>query len=250
VALYDLGYRVAGVLNMFIIMPFSLSLMPIAYKIYGKPGDKRYYSKLMTYLTYIMIWGGLGLSIYSKEIIILFSQNPDYWPSYVVVPIVVFAYVFSGMRMLVVLGQFLTKNTGSIATTTIMAALLNIILNFIFIPLYGLIAAAYTTLISFIFLFFISDRISDRYYHIPFEYQKLVKIIIVGCILYFLAVFIPIRILLLSIFVKLILLLSFPFILFVLNFYEKVEVQSIIGFIRKWKHFRELKNYIMKDDGL
>lgn len=250
VALYDLGYRVAGSLNMFIIMPFSLSLMPIAYKIYGKPGDKRYYSKLMTYLTYIMIWGGLGLSIYSEEIIKLFSRNPQYWPAYLVVPIVVFAYVLSGMRMLVVLGQFLTKNTGSIATTTVYAALLNIVLNFIFIPIYGFIAAAYTTLISFIFLFLISDRISDRYYHIPFEYRKLGKIIVVGCLLYFLAVVIPIKIFFLSILYKFIFLLAFPFVLYLLNFYERVEVQSILGFIRKWKNFREWKNFIIKDRSL
>ena len=32
--LYELGYRVAGVVNMFVIMPFGLTLMPIAYKIY------------------------------------------------------------------------------------------------------------------------------------------------------------------------------------------------------------------------
>ncbi|MDX1373639.1 MAG: oligosaccharide flippase family protein, partial [Nitrososphaeraceae archaeon] len=72
--LYELGYRVAGIINMFIIMPFGLTLMPIAYKIYKQDGDKEYYKKLKTYVAFILVWAGLAISFYSKEIVLLFAS--------------------------------------------------------------------------------------------------------------------------------------------------------------------------------
>jgi O-antigen/teichoic acid export membrane protein len=81
VGLYDLGYRVAGALNMFVIVPLSLTLVPQAYKMFGKTGDKRFYSKVLTYLTFGLVWIGLALSLFSKEIIKLLAQKQSFWPS-------------------------------------------------------------------------------------------------------------------------------------------------------------------------
>jgi hypothetical protein len=36
--------------------------------------------------------------------------------------------------------------------------------------------------------------------------------------------------------------ISFPFILYLFNFYEPVEIQSIKGFLAKWAQFRNLKS--------
>ena len=54
--------------------------------------------------------------------------------------------------------EYFHKKTKMIATATIIAAILNIILNFIFIPLYGSVAAAYTTLVSYIVSFILHSR--------------------------------------------------------------------------------------------
>ncbi len=241
VALYDLGYRVAGTLNMFLIMPFTLSLMPNAYKMFGKPDDKRYYSKLMTYLCFILIWGGLFLSLFSEELIKIFALNPDYWPSYEVVPVIIFSYVFSGLLLVALLGQYLTKNTKNIAFTTILAALLNVGLNLVFIPRFGYIAAAYTTLISYFILFIISYLISNKYYNVPFEIIKMLKIFVIGIGLYFLIINLPFDNIFIRALVKLIAVLIFPFILYMWKFYEKSELRAIAGFVKKWKNIKKWK---------
>jgi O-antigen/teichoic acid export membrane protein len=227
VALYDLGYRVAGVLNMFIIMPFTLTLLPSAYKMYGKEGDKRYYSKLLTYFTFILVWGGLALSLFAEELIQLFALNKDYWPSYKVVPLVIFGYIFSGMRLVAVLGQFLTRNLKSLIPLSLSAAFVNIVLNFVFIPIYGLIAAAYTTLLSFLFLYLLSLQISDRYYHIPFEHKKTFTLIALGVLFYLPFAFWSTELLILNLSVKLMSVLAFPVILLPFKFYEEAELTVI-----------------------
>lgn len=244
VGLYDLGYRVAGILNMFFIMPFGLALMPAAYKMYNQPGDKRYYSKMMTYLTYFLVWLGLGLSLFSKEVISTFTLNSSYLPAYKVIPIVVFSYVFFGMRYFSSLGLYLTKNTRYVAITTIFASLLNIGLNFLFIPKYGMIAAAWNTLISFIVLYFLTNYYSDKFFKIPFENSKLVKVILVGTAFYFIGILFNDAAFLLRLAIKLLLIIAFPFILYILKFYESVELESIRILYRKWSKPSEWKNNI------
>lgn len=233
--LYDLGYRLAGVLNMFFIMPLSMTLMPIAYKIYNKEGDKRYFSKLMTYFTFVIVWAGLALSLFSQEIIKIFALNPSYWPAYQVVPVIVFSYIFFGMRLISNLGMFLTKNTKYVALITIIAAAINVILNFIFIPKYGMMAAAFTTLVSFIVLYILSDYFSSKYYKIPFENKKLIGVISLGVVLYLVSMLYTGGEVI-SIVIKLSLLATLPFILYLFNFYEPVELERLAGFYTKWKN--------------
>jgi len=242
VGLYDLGYRVAGVINMFIIMPFGLALMPIAYKVYGTEGDKRFYSKLMTYLTFVLVWAGLALSVFSREIIKLFALNPTYWDAYKVVPVVVLSYVFFGMRWVASLGMFLTRNTKQVAITTTLASLLNIGLNFWLIPIFGMMAAAYSTLISFVLLHFITNYFSNKFYKIDFENVKLIVLLSLGILLYIVSLPLDDTSLIIRYMIKLVISISFPLILFVFGFYDVIELQSIKGFYKKWKNPGDWKN--------
>ncbi len=246
VALYDLGYRVAGTLNMFLIMPFTLSFLPSAYKMFGAPGDKRYYSKLMTYLSYVLVWGGLALSLFSEELIKIFALNPEYWPSYTIVPIIIFSYVFNGLILVALLGQYLTKNTKNIAITTIVAAILNVILNIIFIPKMGYIAAAYTTLLSYFILFIVSYILSNRYYRVPFEIYKIIQVFIVGIFLYSAVQLFRNEHELIFILIKSFSIIAFPFVLYFWKFYENQEINAITGFIKKWIDVTKWKDNLTK----
>lgn len=229
VGLYGLGYRSAGILNMFIILPFTLTLLPATYKIYKQKDDKRYFSKLMTYSSFFFTWGFVALSLFSKEIIKIFGQNESYQSAYLVMPLILLGYVFSGMRLNASLGMMLTKNTKYIGITTLVAAAVNIALNFIFIPRYGIIAAAVNTLIAYILFFFLTLYKSNQFYKIPFEYWKLLTLIAVGTTLASLIYFFPVMNLFITIIVKLAIIISFPFIIYFFNFYEKAELDILLS---------------------
>jgi O-antigen/teichoic acid export membrane protein len=235
---YSLAYRVAGVLNMFLILPFTLGLMPVAYKYFGSHDDKRFFSKLMTYSTFFFVWGFVFLSLFSKEIIRVFTEKQEYNNAYIIVPVILLSYVFSGMRLTASLGMLLTKNTKHIAWITIGAAALNIILNFIFIPMFGIIAAAINTLAAFIIFYIVTLVLSNKYFKIPFENYKLILMIILGSILSGVIYFLPIVNIALGIIIKLVLVGLFPLLLFFFRFYEKAEIEvlsspaKIIDFIK------------------
>ncbi len=252
VGLYDFGYRIAGALNMFLIMPFNTALLPSAYKVYGQPNDKRYYSKLLTYMTFVGVWAGLALSLFSEEMVKILALKPDYYSSYVVVPLIVFAYVFSGMRNITSLGMMLTKKTNYIGLLTLFFASFNIALNFLLIPKYGIMAAAFTTLLSFVLFYVSAQVISNKFYPIPFENIKIIKLLLAGIVLYFASEWLSDVPYVLFIGVRVILILIFPFILLLTGFYEEVELttlKKIFGRLNNPKELiKELKSIFLNSD--
>lgn len=235
VGLYNLGYKIAGVLNMLFIQSFTLGLMPLAYKMYGKQGDKRYYSKMLTYFLFVIMWAGLGLSVFSKEVLKIFVLSPDYMSAYNVVPIIVLLYVFSGAKSVVNLGLLLKRKTKYIAYKTIGAAVLNIILNFLLIPQFKMMGAAIATAISFFALYLVTYYLSNRFYKIPYENLKLVKMLATAIFLFLVSMLLHGAELWLSIFFKTILFISFPIMLYFMNFYEHIELQRIREIANKIK---------------
>ncbi|MDU6115966.1 MAG: oligosaccharide flippase family protein [Paeniclostridium sordellii] len=77
----------------------------------------------------------------------------DYWIGINVVPLVAFSYFFVFLYSFPVNIQFYKEKTKYIPIGTVLAAIVNILLNYIFIPKYGILAATISTLISYILLF-------------------------------------------------------------------------------------------------
>lgn len=243
VGLYDLGYRFSSLMNVFIISSFSLYFLPQAYKIHREKGDKRYYSKMLTYFVFVLCWFGLGISLFGKEIIKTFALNSDYWPAYKIIPIVVLAYIFSGAVVVVNVGIFLKKQTKYIAYVTLLAAAFNILLNFILIPQYAMFGAAMATLFSFLLLFLISYYVSQRLYFIPYENYKIFKMVGAVLFLYSLSILSFELNLFWEIVIKLLLLVAYPIILYYLKFYESVEIKRIT----EWTKAEAIKRFILKN---
>jgi O-antigen/teichoic acid export membrane protein len=227
VGLYDLGYRIAGLINVFLIQSFGLGFLPRAYKMYGQKGDKRYYSKMQTYLLFALLWAGLALSFFSRELVQTFALNSDFWPAYKVVPIITFAYVLAGARGVVNLGMFLKNRTKYLAYSTVIGLVLNVGLNLLLIPRFGMMGAAYATLVSFAAIYLVSYHFSKLAYAIPYENAKLAKLLILALALYVLSTATNELGFWLRSTTKIGLLVSFPFILYLMNFYERIELERI-----------------------
>ncbi|WP_373899169.1 lipopolysaccharide biosynthesis protein [Haloimpatiens sp. FM7315] len=132
---------------------------------------------------YVMLFSiiTVGIMAVSPEIIHIMASK-DYWESvYLVIPIVLSTY-FIFLYYLPAQIEYYEKKTVNIAIGTMGAATLNIALNYIFIPKYGYIAAAYTTLFSYIcnFVFHIiaAKKIAGV---LPFAGSKILVQIITVC---------------------------------------------------------------------
>ncbi|WP_180958520.1 lipopolysaccharide biosynthesis protein [Planococcus sp. Urea-3u-39] len=97
----------------------------------------------------------------SPELIKIMASE-EYWAGLYIIPWIFMAYYFQFMYIFEVNVEFFYKKTGLISLGTISSALINIILNIIFVPQYGFIAAAITTVISFFLLFLFHYIITNK----------------------------------------------------------------------------------------
>ncbi len=118
----------------------------------------------------------------SPELIKILGDR-EYWDSVdCVVPVVVGGY-FAFLYTLPSTIEYFYGKTKFIAMGTMMAAGVNILLNYIFIPKYGYIAAAYTTLVTYILYFFFHYYFAKRVHgYSLFSVNKLL-LISIGVIL-------------------------------------------------------------------
>jgi O-antigen/teichoic acid export membrane protein len=67
-------------------------------------------------------------------------------------------------------GLYLRKKTNVIALIVISIAIINLVLNYFFIPVFGIMGSAYTTLVSYFIVLFIGLKISNRFLKVPIPY--------------------------------------------------------------------------------
>lgn len=246
VGVYDIAYRIAGVVNMFLILPFNQAMLPSAFKELNNPSGSRYLSKLMTYMCFVTVWGGLAISVFGKEIILILC-NKNYFAALSYIPLIVLAYILSSMRNVASNGLLFAKKTLLIAVITIASGILNIILNIILLPIYGTIAAAYTTLVSFLVFYLVTFIMADRFFRINYEHLKIAKLFLVGIILYFIQQSFILNNFFGEFVIKLIAVALFPFLLLAIKFYEKIELETITNSIKSLKNPSQIiKNLLNK----
>jgi O-antigen/teichoic acid export membrane protein len=107
------------------------------------------------------------------------------------------------------------------------AAIVNIFLNFLFVPSYGMIGSAWATAIAFCLYLVIILRVSQREYRIEFEYIRMMKIIFVTLVIFTLSKLVPVESVLVSIGIKLSMLSLFPVLLVLLGFLNQGELEFL-----------------------
>lgn len=103
----------------------------------------------------------VGLILVGPEILKLLA-SPTYWEGVSIIPPIVMANYFIFAYTFYVNVEHFYKKTVGITINTLIAAGVNIVLNLILIPEFGYVAAAYTTLISYIIALFLHGRCSKR----------------------------------------------------------------------------------------
>jgi O-antigen/teichoic acid export membrane protein len=123
-------------------------------------------------------------------------------------------------------------------------AILNILLNIYLIPVYGLIAAAYTTLFSYFIFHIITELISRKQLDIKYETGKLVMLFALAIILYLTAINLLSGVSLFSFVVKILLVGIFPLLLKPLKFYEEIEIATLKKIFKNIANYSEVKRMI------
>lgn len=136
----------------------------------------------------IMTVSLVGLILIGPEIV-KFLADKRYWEGTSIIPPIVLAnYAIFAYTLYVNIEHFY-KKTIYITFNTLIAAGINFITNYMFIPRYGYVAAAYTTLFSYVAALFLhasyAKKMEKNLYPLRFFIFPIVKIILAVIIFYF-----------------------------------------------------------------
>ena len=142
-AIYSVAYTVASVISI-VWQSVEASLSPWIYeRIAG--GEKASIKPLITKV--IAMFGVMSLSctLLAPEIMMILAPE-DYSSGVYVIPPIAAGVFFTAVYSIYMRIELYFKQTGFATIATTIAAGLNIILNFVFIQLFGAVAAGYTTM--------------------------------------------------------------------------------------------------------
>lgn len=177
VGLYSLGFQLASVLTL-LFAGTGLAWGPLVYSSYKEDKIEAVYSKLMDYLVSFVLLLVVGLSLFSREILVVFT-TPQYYGAHIVVPFLALYLAFYHIGLRMGFGIHLAKKTLHFTWISIVTAAVNIGLNFLLVPPYGMIGAAIATLACAIVWCVLLVSMSQKYYHVDYNLGSFSKILAV-----------------------------------------------------------------------
>jgi len=145
---YSAAYKLVFLLQ-FIAFAYSGALFPVMSKLFvtSKKEFRIVYEKSTKYLFIIAMPIGFGTTLLSKKIILLFFGK-GYYPSILCLQILIWSLVI-GFVTASINQLFITMNKQIISTWVLgICAVLNVILNMVLIPKYGIVGASIATTIT------------------------------------------------------------------------------------------------------
>lgn len=184
VGIYNANYKL-GIFMMLIVSMFEYAWRPFFLNNAKDPNAKALFAKILTLFT-----GGASvvlimLTFTIQDIIKIplpfkgYIIGPGYWSGVVIVPIVLFAYMFLGVYTNLIAGVYIEKKTKYLPLITGLGALLNIASAFLLIPIWGITGGAVSTLVSYIAMAVYMYIISQKFYPVKYEVGKLAMIFVI-----------------------------------------------------------------------
>jgi len=176
IGIYQLGFKIGMIMSV-LITSLDLAYSPFFYKMKSLYGEKSHKLFIEYSLMYTIILGAISvfISLYSVEIIYLVAPI-EYEYSAKILPLIILAMFFYGQYTLYVKSIFYHKRTKLIPLLTGIPTILSIIANFVLIPIYGLIVAAWIFVISMLVTLFVVYKFSQKTEQIEYKLYNITLI--------------------------------------------------------------------------
>jgi O-antigen/teichoic acid export membrane protein len=168
VGLYAVGSAFAALVA-FLTGAFQQAWGPFALSIHKQPDAKQVYAHVFLIYLWLTCAASTMLTLLAPEVLRLLATEA-YAGASTVVGFLTLSAVLGGLTYIAAVGPAIVKTTAPTGVAATAAALLNIVLNFVFVPLIGMRGAALATLLSQavvpLYLFYRSQQL----YPIPYNF--------------------------------------------------------------------------------
>lgn len=180
-ALYSLAYTCGTVISL-LVNSMNTAFSPwLGEKLYAKANSEIYEVSKKYILLFVTL--AAGVMLITPEILFIMGGK-SYQEAIYVMPPVAFGCVCQFLYTMFVNIEQFEKKTVGMAFASVSAAVVNYALNRLFIPGYGYIAAAYTTLVSFLWLLLVHMLLVKKLGYSSLYPVKFIFVVLAGMSFY------------------------------------------------------------------
>lgn len=245
VGLYSLACKFGSLMQVLLLDPFNRNFGSYRFSIMNREDKKSILVHIHNYFMIGLFMLGLGIALYSREVLTIMTE-PDFWAAYRVIPFIVLAFAISGSSYTFQTGMLYEKKTEYMVHISVFSGAANLLLYMILIPQFGSMGAAMAIMARAACEVALTYMVSNRFYPIPYELGKTVKILLAAVAFGAAAHFVPAEPWLLALSCKSALMLLFPVALYWLGCISSDELSSLKSMVAaRWSQlmqFRLLKS--------
>ncbi len=182
VAIYSANYKIAIFITLF-ITAFRMSAEPFFFNQSGDKNAPKTYAKVMKWFVIVLCFAFLFTALFID--LWKYFVGPAYRNGLGVVPILLAANVCLGIYYNLSVWYKITGKMNYGMLITLMGAALTLLINFIFIPRFGMYACAWATLSAYGSMMVVSYIMGQKHFPVPYNLKKLVAYLIVMLLLFF-----------------------------------------------------------------
>lgn len=182
VGIYTTNYKL-GISMMLFVGMFQYAWQPFFLTNAKEKNAKEIFAKV---LTLFMTVGSVILVVISLFVDDIASFNiyggrtliaHQFLSGLPIVPIILLSYLFNGMYLNFTAGIYIKEKMYAFPIATGVGAVANVVVNLWLIPIYGIMGAAFATLLSYFAMSSILYYFTQKYYYIHYEFRKVFTIL-------------------------------------------------------------------------
>ena len=172
VGIYSACYK----LGLFMVLyrtAYTLGIEPFFFSHSSSDNAQQTYA---TVTKYFVIFGSfilLSVIVFADLLKQIMIPNPSYWEAMKVVPLIILANFFLGIYTNLSVWYKLIDKTYIGAYSSIVGAVVTLVLNYLLIPKYSYYGSAIATISAYGSMMFISYYLGNKYYPIPYDKKKI-----------------------------------------------------------------------------
>lgn len=181
IGIYNAAYKLSIFMTL-AVQAFRMAAEPYFFSINRNADSKIVYAKVMNYFVLVCSVIFLGVSTHLNILAYLLGEN--YRSGLEVVPILLMANLFLGVYMNLSIWYKLVDKTVYGLYITIIGAILTVVLNILWIPVFGYLGSAYATLICYFVMTVVSYLSGQKYFTVPYSLKTIFSYISIALLLY------------------------------------------------------------------
>ena len=171
VGVYSVAVRISSAV-VFLLIAFRTAWPAFAYSIEDDREARRTYAFVLTYLLLVACWLSLALGLLSPWLVELLARKPGFHRASEAVATLCFAGAAYAGYTVIAIGVGRARRTQFNWIVTGIGAAVNVVLNVILIPPYGMMGAAIATLAAYVVLFGGMTLNAQHVYPVPYQWRR------------------------------------------------------------------------------